>query len=629
MIISCILFPTNLFVNDICRAAGTTIYVDDSNTAGPWDGTVDFPYKTINEGINAASANDTIFVFSGTYYENILITQDLLLVGENKDTTVIDGGGNHHVLEAHNSADNIICVRVSNITVRNAGGSGFDCVTFSYVTNGEISNMNILNSQEGEGISIDHCSGVIIRDNFVNNCHSSSGLSLSESNQNVIENNIIQNNQKGIHLGSFSTNNCITANVIWDNSIYGIYIVQSSNNIFSLNDFNGDGSSGNSQNAQDSSTNSWSSNGQGNYWGDYNKYDNNSDGIGDAPYAIPGGNNFDQFPLGYFKQPEQPGGGNQPPVAVSLSISKTQANAGELILFSGQGTDTDGYIVGYHWRSNLNGTLSTQQSFGTSTLSVGTHTIYFKVQDDDGAWSLEKTATVTIASVVNKLPTAYIDGITPNPAKQGDPVTFRGHGSDQDGTIIGYKWLSSRDGIISTASSFSRNNLSVGNHVIYFQVKDNTNEMSPSVSLTLVIEKNSSYRDPTNHPPIANIGGPYQGTVNNGVLFNGSGSRDDDGEITSYIWDWGDTQTGIGISCIHVYTSPGTYMATLKVIDDDGAEATSVIPVEIRQSGSQGESQGIFGGLNFNLPLPVLLVILILIVIGIIGGFFFRLRRRY
>jgi hypothetical protein len=43
---------------------------------------------------------------------------------------------------------------------------------------------------------------------------------------------------------------------------------------------------------------------EGNYWGDYDEpiegaWDNNSDGIADTPYGIPGGGNMDRYPLIY------------------------------------------------------------------------------------------------------------------------------------------------------------------------------------------------------------------------------------------------------------------------------------------------------------------------------------------
>ena len=33
-------------------ALGATIYVDDDNTAGPWDGTLEHPYQHIQDGVN-------------------------------------------------------------------------------------------------------------------------------------------------------------------------------------------------------------------------------------------------------------------------------------------------------------------------------------------------------------------------------------------------------------------------------------------------------------------------------------------------------------------------------------------------------------------------------------------------
>jgi parallel beta-helix repeat protein len=622
-----ILLALNIFFIKGGHATGSAIYVDDSNISGPWDGTDNFPYKTIQEGIAAASSGDTIIVRSGTYNENVVITKNLTIVGDDRNTTFIDGGENGHVLYAYGTADTEIHVSISRFTIRNAGRSGFDCVAFSYVSTGEIVDTKILNSKEGEGISLDHCYSIIIFNNIIIGCNAA-GISLAMCSENILENNLIQDNQNGIQLG-YSSYNHITGNIIHDNHIYGIYALQnSSNNVFSLNDLNGDSYGGGYQNAKDLSYNTWSANGKGNYWGDYNKYDNNSDGIGDTPYAIPGGNNIDEYPLGYFKQPIPPGGGNQPPIAVSLSISKTLVNVGDLVSFTGQGTDTDGYIVGYQWRSSLNGTLSTKQSFSTSTLAIGTHTIYFKVQDNNGTWSAERTAIIDIYPLMNYLPTAYIDEIIPNPAQQGETVLFRGHGSDQDGTIIGYKWLSSKDGIIGTTSSFSIRNLSAGAHIIYFQVKDNTNDMSPSISLLLVIEKNSSQGPAENHLPIVNIGGPYQGNVNVAVSFNGSRCTDDDGKIISYIWDFGDNQGGTGVSPSHVYNTSGMYTVTLKVTDNEGANASAFTSVVISQSSSQGNQDENFAGFTFNLPLPILILIVVLVLLGIISGFLLRLRRR-
>jgi hypothetical protein len=68
-----------------------------------------------------------------------------------------------------------------------------------------------------------------------------------------------------------------------------------------------------------------------------------------------------------------------------MSIVPNPAVQNESVSFSGEGTDIDGYIVGYQWRSNLDELLSSEQTFSRSDLSFGVHTIYFKVMDNEGA----------------------------------------------------------------------------------------------------------------------------------------------------------------------------------------------------------------------------------------------------
>ena len=90
--------------------------------------------------------------------------------------------------------------------------------------------------------------------------------------------------------------------------------------------------------------------------------------------------------------------GNQPPTAYINSILPNPATQGQSVTFTGHGTDADadGYIVAYNWSSSIVGFLSSQASFSISTLSVGTHTIYFKVQDNNGTWSSEVSEILTI-----------------------------------------------------------------------------------------------------------------------------------------------------------------------------------------------------------------------------------------
>jgi hypothetical protein len=85
-----------------------------------------------------------------------------------------------------------------------------------------------------------------------------------------------------------------------------------------------------------------------------------------------------------------------PPTAYIDSVSPTTISCGQTVSFKGHGLDPDGTIGAYNWRSSIDGDLSTAPSFSTSSLSPGTHSIWFKVQDNDGQWSNEVMATVVV-----------------------------------------------------------------------------------------------------------------------------------------------------------------------------------------------------------------------------------------
>jgi len=89
-------------------------------------------------------------------------------------------------------------------------------------------------------------------------------------------------------------------------------------------------------------------------------------------------------------------GSNNPPTSTITSITPSITAKWESVSFEGSYDDLDGTVIGYKWRSSIDGQLSTSASFSTFDLSVGTHTIYFKVQDDGGIWSDADSATVTI-----------------------------------------------------------------------------------------------------------------------------------------------------------------------------------------------------------------------------------------
>jgi nitrous oxidase accessory protein NosD len=101
-------------------------------------------YTTIQEAINASETEDghVIFAEEGTYYEHVTISKSIWLVGEKRDTTVIDGNGTGTVIQI--TANN---VSIINFTIKNAGkawsGSGYSP---SSISGNNVRNVNVTNN---------------------------------------------------------------------------------------------------------------------------------------------------------------------------------------------------------------------------------------------------------------------------------------------------------------------------------------------------------------------------------------------------------------------------------------------------------------------------------------------------
>ena len=222
----------------------------------------------IQDLIDDASPGDTIYIPSGTYYENIVIDKSINLIGEDRDTTIIDGGGSGTVVFI--LADR---VTVCGFTIQNSG-DGYNDVGMGINSNS--------NTITGNTISNNYYWGIFIFVSF---------------SYNNITGNTISNNEFGITIGSFSNYNTITGNTISNNE-NGIHAYWASlNNTIYHNNFINNG-----ENAQDESKNTWDDGKYGNYWDDYKERYPKArkkpfKGIWDTPYEIPEGDNKDNYPL--------------------------------------------------------------------------------------------------------------------------------------------------------------------------------------------------------------------------------------------------------------------------------------------------------------------------------------------
>lgn len=110
--------------------------------------------------------------------------------------------------------------------------------------------------------------------------------------------------------------------------------------------------------------------------------------------------------------------------------------------------------------------------------------------------------------------------------------------------------------------------------------------VEPSGNTTHVYQDADTYIDLTlyavsNHPPVANAGGPYSGVIGSPITFNGTGSYDPDDDPLTYSWDFGDGNNGTGVTPSHTYNASGTYTVCLTVndgqVDSDQVCTTAIV----------------------------------------------------
>jgi PKD repeat protein len=78
---------------------------------------------------------------------------------------------------------------------------------------------------------------------------------------------------------------------------------------------------------------------------------------------------------------------------------------------------------------------------------------------------------------------------------------------------------------------------------------------------------------PSSGPTVARFTvSPTNPTINQTVQFNGSSSTASNG---MYVWDFGDGQTGSGVTATHVYRNSGTFTIVMTVTSDNGSTSTS------------------------------------------------------
>jgi parallel beta-helix repeat protein len=218
------------------KSRGNWLYVGGS---GPGN------YTNIQDAVEDASNGDTVFVFSRLYMENIYVNKSITFIGENKNTTIVDGKkvGDVFFIVSDN-------VTITGFTIRKCGGivpigiyirSDHNTIVDNIIKDNpdgiwlwdgsSYNNIqkNILINNSDNGIHVYRSSKNHITSNSIRN--SEDGIYLFiDANENFILNNSIENCSQGIYIQDSSYHTVMNNSI--KNSDAGIYAVDTSHNIF-------------------------------------------------------------------------------------------------------------------------------------------------------------------------------------------------------------------------------------------------------------------------------------------------------------------------------------------------------------------------------------------------------------
>ena len=261
-------------------------------------------------------------------------------------------------------------------------------------------------------------------------------------------------------------------------------------------------------------------------------------------------------------------GGNQPPSADfdwhcdALACGFTDAS-----------TDADGSVTAWSWQLG-DGETSIQQSPSHTYASPGTYTVTLTVTDDEGA-----------ATQVSKQVTA---SAAPPPQNQPPRAEFEvdctqlicvfSDRSTDDRGVASWAW-DFGDGATSTDRNPTHSYSASGTFTVRLTVTDGDGAQDTKTHDARPEAPPPPPPPPANKAPEADFDDHCQKLE---CSFTDK-SKDDDGVIVSWEWDFGDGGTSTDPNPQHTYAERGHYQVTLTVTDDDGATDTRTHTVDAKR----------------------------------------------
>ncbi|MEK6733246.1 MAG: PKD domain-containing protein [Candidatus Omnitrophota bacterium] len=214
----------------------------------------------------------------------------------------------------------------------------------------------------------------------------------------------------------------------------------------------------------------------------------------------------------------------------------------------------------YFWDFG-DGTTSTDMRIMHTYKDSGKYLVKLTVKDASDAKC--NTADTQQMVKVNQSPCAIADG--PDVSCLNEEISFdASQTTDSPDDKLTYRW-DFGDGQTAEGINVKHKYEKGGNYQVVLTVLDDSGTICDTGIDKLKVGVNT--------PPVANTGKDvFLCKINPNepleVAFDGSGSKDSDGNKLSYAWDFGDGETAEGKAVNHTYAKGGEYIAKLTVTDN-------------------------------------------------------------
>jgi PKD repeat protein len=218
--------------------------------------------------------------------------------------------------------------------------------------------------------------------------------------------------------------------------------------------------------------------------------------------------------------------------------------------------DFDGVVNSYFWDFG-DGTTGGGATPIKAYTRAGTYRVVLTVTGDQ-VGDCDNTDTDDLIVTVHEAPVAQFTGLAAAPLRQA--VTFDAStATSQGAAIVAYEW-NFGDGKTGSGKTATHAYDRAGKFTVLLTIKTAAQTSCNTATAQHIITINAA--------PVANAGSDQLVGVNQTLSFDGSASKDADGSITGFHWNFGDGQIATGPQVRHRFQKSGRFPVVLRVTDD-------------------------------------------------------------